>query len=252
MKRLPVLYILLISLFLLPIILISLTSQNADIRSKADDSTTPTATPSTTPTTTPTPTITPTPTNAPPGCNGISANPGSGAKPLTVNFSCAGYDPNNDITAVEFGFGNDQKRLVEKNVGQFGSITTSYTYDKAGSYNVTCRVRDNNMTFSDYPGYCTYTVVVTENSLTPTPQRSPTPTRVVTKAPVSPNTDAPLILTGDTASTPTPTATIAPAPTTRVSSFWNNEKVAQLVMMVLVSGVTIVAALLLHGFFDKR
>lgn len=196
-----------------------------------------------------TPTLTPTPTNSPPRCTGLSAYPNAGAKPLTVQFSCAGYDPDNDITAAEFGFGGDKKRLVEKSAGQFGAITTTYTYEEAGTYNVTCRVRDNNMAFSTYPDYCTYKVVVTENSLTPTPIRTPIPTR-------NPEDDI-IIFTGNE---PTITPTIAPATPTPTPesllrsdrSFWSNEKFAQLAMMVVVSGITIIVALLLHGFFDKR
>jgi len=249
MKRLPLLYIILTAFFVLPIILWSLGSENTDIRSRADEpSATPTATPSATPTIRLTPTLTPTPTNAPPRCTGISVQPGAGAKPLTVHFACSGYDVDNDITAVEFGFGGDSKQLVEKNIGQFGSITTTHTYTDAGSYNVTCRVRDNNMAFSTYPDYCTYKVVVTENTLTPTPIRTPVPTR-------NPQDDI-IIFTG---SAPTATPTVAPLPTTEPittpmpqKGFWSNEKFSQLIMMVIVSGITIIVALLLHGFFDKR
>lgn len=265
MKRLPILYIILIIFFGLPIILWAVGTQNTDIRSRADLSTTPTITPSATPpitpsvtpTATPTPTLTPTPTNSPPRCSGLSVSPGAGSKPLTVNFSCAGYDADNDITAAEFGFGGSEKRLVEKPAGTFGSITTSYTYTQAGIYNVTCRVRDNNQVFSNYPDYCKYTVVVSENVLTPTPRRTPIPT----KAPTTTEDDL-IIFTG-AAPTATPTLTISPAtiatptPTEKGwlrfdPGWWSNEKIAQLTMMVIISGLTIVVALLLHGFFDKR
>ena len=237
MKRLPLLYVLIFAFLVLPIILWSVGTQNMEIRSRADE-----ATPSATPT------LTPTPTNTPPRCSGLSVSPGSGPKPLTVNFTCSGYDPDNDITAAEFGFGGSEKRLVEKSAGQFGSITTSYTYTKPGSYNVTFRVRDNNMAFSSYPGYCTYTVVVTDNVLTPTPQRTPIPTK--------PMEEEIIMFTGGVPTVaPTPTSIptiVAPTPTPELASFWSNEKFAQLAMMVIVSGVTIVIALLLHGFFDKR
>jgi len=171
-----------------------------------------------------------------------------------VTFACAGFDPDNDITAAEFGFGGSEKRLVEKGTGQFGSITTTYTYTQAGTYNTTCRVRDNNQVFSSYPSYCTYSVVVTENKLTPTPQRTPIPTPTVAPSAV---TDEPLLFFG-TQPTVTVTPTVAPVisatPTVAPvkESWFTNEKMAQLVMMVIVSGITVVVALLLHGFFDKR
>lgn len=257
-KKLPVFYIVLIIIIGLPILLWAVGSESYDVRSRADLSTTPTTTPSTilTPTLTvtpsSTPTITPTPTNSPPRCTGLSVRPGAGSKPLTVTFTCAGFDPDNDITAAEFGFGGSEKQLVEKGAGQFGSITVSHTYTQAGTYNTTCRVRDNNQVFSTYPEYCKYTVVVSDNALTPTPRRTPTPT-VVIEQPVSP-----IIYPGaftTLAPTPTtiqPTATLAPTPTVAQTSWWSNEKIAQLVMMVMVSGITIIVALLLHGFFDKR
>lgn len=218
MKRLPVLSIILIIFFALP----------ADISA--------------------TPTLTPTPTNSPPLCSGLSVSPGAGKKPLTVNFTCAGFDADNDITAAEFGFGGSEKLLVEKAAGTFGSVTTSYTYTQAGSYQVTCRVRDNNMAFSNYPDYCKYTVVVTDNALTPTPRRTPTPTK-------SPETNDDLMIFTGSAPTATPTQpaiSATPNPTPTPKSWWPNEKIAQLTMMIIVSGLTIIVALLLHGFFDKR
>ncbi len=237
MKRLPLLYILIIAFFALPIILWTVGSQTTDIRSRAEEAGT-------------TPTLTPTPTNTPPRCSGLSVRPGAGTKPLTVNFTCSGYDPDNDITAAEFGFGGSEKRLVEKAAGQFGSITTTYTFTSPGSYNVTCRVRDNNMAFSSYPGYCTYTVVVTDNVLTPTPQRTPTPTK-------TPQQEEIIIFTGGAPTVfPTPLPTPQPEADRPLDdtpqSFWSNEKFAQLSMMVIVSGITIIIALLLYGFFDKR
>jgi hypothetical protein len=260
MKRLPFLTLILVIIFGLPILLWAVRTDNADVRSRADLSTTPTTTPSVTPsptitpTPTVTPTLTPTPTNSPPRCTGLSVSPGSGVKPLTVTFACAGFDPDNDITAAEFGFGGSEKRLVEKGTGQFGSITTTYTYTQAGTYNTTCRVRDNNQVFSTYPNYCTYSVVVTENSLTPTPRRTPIPTPTVADTGA---TNEPLLFFGNqptAAITPaaTPTTMITPTTTPKKASWFTNEKMAQLVMMIIVSGITVIVALLLHGFFDKR
>lgn len=253
MKSSSLPYILFIALAAFPILLWAISTQNADTRSRADQgslSLTPTATPSATLTPSITPSLTPTPTNVPPRCNGLSANPGAGPKPLTVSFACAGYDPDNDITAAEFGFGGDEKQLVEKSVGQFGSLTVTHTYTKAGTYHVTCRVRDNNMAYSTYPNYCQYTIVVTENVLTPTPYRTPIPTPTIARE------DTPIIFPGSFPSvTPTaqPTAALTPTVTpTPTAGFWSNEKIAQLVMMIMVSGITIIVALLLHGFFERR
>lgn len=242
---------LLIAIIAIPLLLWATITQPQDVRSRATDDTTPTATTTTTPTATVTPTATmtptttPTPTNSPPRCLGLSAYPGAGAKPLTVNFACAGYDGNNDITAAEFGYGAGQKSLVEKNVGQYGSLTSTFTYTTAGTYNVTCRVRDNNNAFSDYPSSCTYSVVVADNVLTPTPIRTPAPTIAVP-------TNTPFIEVQPTF-IPVPTAIIAtPTPTPQPQGWWTNEKIMQLVTMVIISGVTIIIALLLHAFFDKR
>lgn len=198
------------------------------------------------------PTITPTPTNSPPRCLGLSAQPGSGAKPLTVNFACAGYDNNNDIIAAEFGFGGNQKQTVQKNVGQYGAITATYTYTTPGSYNVTCHLEDNNMAWSSYPGYCTYTVVVTDNALTPTPYYTPVPTQVITidSGPVIYNGGFPTLAPYPT-STPVQVTTIRPTPTPK-PFWWSGDKIAQLVEMIIVSGVTIIVALMLHAFFDRR
>lgn len=281
MKRTPAIISILAIAILLPILLWSTRNTSNELRGRADDSTiTPTVTttpsttptitltpsPSLTPTITPTATLTPTPTNAPPKCNGISVQPGAGSKPLTVHFACAGYDSDNDITAAEFGFGNGDKQLVEKNVGQFGSLTASFTYTESGTYHVTCRVRDNNQVFSSLPSYCQYDVYVSGNSLTPTPIRQPTATRkpepTATPTPKknagSTNTQDLHIYTGGiTALTRTPTASPTAIPSIVMpesvhSALFTGAQLAQLTMMVIVSGITIVIAFLLHGFFDKR
>lgn len=248
---------LIVSAVFFPLVIWAILTQPQDIRSRADESLTPTATPSATPTATitpsatPTVTLTPTPTNSPPICLGISANPGAGAKPLTVNFSCAGYDANNDITAAEFGFGAGQKETIEKNVGQYGSITDTHTYTSPGSYNVTCHVRDNNNAWSDYPSFCTYTVVVSDNALTPTPIRTPMPTQPI------PTSSAPIVYTGNAFTPPSPQPTpfptlVSPSPAPKPTGWWTNDKIMQLITMVVVSGITIIVALFLHNLFDKH
>ncbi len=250
--------LLLIALIIFPLIIWAIVTQPQDVRSRATDTNatptinlTPTATPSETLTPTVTPTLTPTPTNSPPRCLGLSANPGAGVKPLTVNFACAGYDSNNDITAAEFGFGGDQKQLVEKNVGQYGAFSITHAYANPGSYNVTCHVRDNNNSWSSYPSYCTYTVVVNDNALTPTPIRTPAPTQEIIV------NETPMIYTGafpTLAPLPSPTlmpAIITPTPTPK-PAWWTSAKIMQMVSIVVISGVTIIVALMLHSFFDRR
>lgn len=256
MKSSALKFFLIVALVSIPLLVWSIVTQPQDVRSRADNSVVPTATPSATltPTMTLTPSLTPTPTNSPPICLGLSANPGAGSKPMTVNFSCAAYDGNNDVTAAEFGFGAGEKLLVEKNVGQYGAFTATFTYTTAGTYHVTCRVRDNNNAFSDYPSFCTYTVVVSENAMTPTPIRTPAPTKAV---PQNAMDEAPIIFSGDndiTTFPPAPTDTpmlVAPSPTPKSPTWWTNEKIKQIGIMVGVSAVTILAAFALHSFFDK-
>lgn len=242
MKSSRIKSIVIIALIALPIIVWAINNQNFELRQRAtDEGLTPT--PSVTPSATPT--ITPTPTNSPPNCSGLSVNPIAGGAPLTVNFSCAGYDPDNDITAVEFGFGDTNKRLVEKSAGQFGSITTTYTYNSTGSYHVTCRVRDNNMAYSDYPQSCQSTVNVYTKSASPAATRVPTP--ISTSSALA----GPIIYTGLEATT-IPTVTPYPSPTIEVvptsAPATNTPAIGQLVKVALVSIVTIIIALLLHRF----
>lgn len=168
---------------------------------------TPTPTSSETPTSTPTPTPTPTPTsaaNTSPECTGLSASPNSATSaPLTVNFTCSGVDPDGDITAAEFSFGDGQTQLVEKNVGSPGAISISYNYAQNGNFSASCRIRDNNFKFSTIPDSCkknitigsgqttTTTTVVTNLTPTPTssqlaqasPTAAPTPKVPVSGAP---------------------------------------------------------------------
>jgi PKD repeat protein len=206
-------------------------SQNLETRQFAtDDGITPTATPSATPTNSP---------NAVPTCSGLSTIPSSGTKPLTVSFACAGNDTNNDITAAEFDFGEGSKVVVEKGIGQFGSLTATHTYTSVGTYNATCRVRDNNQAYSTIPENCKR--VITVSAVTPAP----------TKA-ASGSSDM-VIYTGSTASptayiappTPTqepiiPTPIITPKPTQDYSKFW------QLGQVALISVITIAVGLLLR------
>jgi len=188
-----------------------------------------------------TPTATPTPKNVLPTCLGLSVSPLIGKTPLELTLSCAGVDGNNDITAAEFGLGGDQKRTVEKSVGQYGTIITRVRYDKAGSYVVTCRVRDNNNEWSNIPSNCSNTVnvslsqtIVTKPMVTPTPTyEEPKPTLIL--------------------ESPTPTMTSAPLPTitpTPTKSGMSQETLFMIGRIVLISIVTILVGLLLKKLID--
>lgn len=134
----------------------------------ASPSATPTPTPSPTPTSTPQPTATPAPAGSNysyPTCDGLVAAPASGKKPLAVTMTCTGESQHNDITAAEFNFGNGQVQLVSKNVGSFGTISTSYTYPTEGFFGASCRLMDNNSVFSATPDACRKTIIVTATSL---------------------------------------------------------------------------------------
>lgn len=190
---------------------------------------------------TPTPTPTGTNGNIPPSCNGLSVSPTSGNKPLTVSFACAGSDADNDVTAAEFDFGNGNKKLVEKSIGQFGSIVTTYTYQTAGTYTVTCRVRDNIQKFSSIPDICKRSVTVkTTAPATSTSARTPT---------ASSSAD-PVIYTGtEEVLLPyaTPTAVLRATPTPiQLPIARGNNKLFQIGTILLVSIVTIAVGLILR------
>ena len=156
------------------------------------------------PTNTPVPTATPLPTatsapsgnNIDPVCEGLSVNKTSGTAPLTVTFSCAGADSNNDVNLAEFTFGDGQQLSIEKNVGQKGSISTNHTYTIAGSFAASCRVRDNNSSFSSRPETCRKTITVSaagsgtsgvQRAATPIPTPIPTyGTQIVSLSTVTP------------------------------------------------------------------
>ena len=220
------------------------TTQNLETRQFAQETDiTPTVTPDATPTVTPS--ATPTPTNvpdAPPTCSGLSTIPASGTKPLNVSFACAGNDTDNDITAAEFDFGEGNKLLVEKGIGQFGSITATHTYTNSGTYNVTCRVRDNIQKFSTIPDNCKKVVSVRAVTVSTTP----TPTKTIT-----PTITDIAIYTGST-SAPTPTSipvtpTSSPSPAPSTASYGSDyAKFWQLGQVITVSIITIAIGLLLR------
>jgi len=94
---------------------------------------TPTPAPTPTPTPAPTPTPTPTPGNLPPVVS-ISASPTSGTAPLLVNFSSSASDPDGNIDAFSWDFGNGSAAYMP---------TASTTYQSAGTYTVRLTVYDN-------------------------------------------------------------------------------------------------------------
>ncbi|MEK7577274.1 MAG: hypothetical protein AAB492_01480 [Patescibacteria group bacterium] len=175
--------------------------------------------------------------NIAPTCLGLSVSPLIGKTPLELTLSCAGVDGNNDITAAEFGLGGDQKRTVEKNVGQYGTITTKVRYDKAGSYVVTCRLKDNNNEWSSIPSDCSNIVkVTTAETIVATPRPTAIPTYVE---------PTPTFSQGET---PTPTEIITPLPTITpvpIKSAVSNDSLFMIGKIVLISTVTILVGLLL-------
>ncbi|MEK7591978.1 MAG: hypothetical protein AAB508_01135 [Patescibacteria group bacterium] len=128
------------------------------------------ATPTPTPTGSPTTTPTPTPgSNTVPECTKLTANPNSGSSfPLTVEFTCTGRDPDGKILAAEFSFGDGNTKIIDKDVGSPGSISTAYTFTRGGTFGASCRVRDNNGTYSTTPDVCKLSIPIGSGP-TPTP-----------------------------------------------------------------------------------
>jgi len=194
---------------------------------------TPTAAPSGTPapSATPTPTTgvsiptvtqTPAPTQKPnelPNCTGLSASPTSGTVPLTVSFTGNGTDRDGKIISFEFTFGDGAKETkeIERVYAKDNeSVTVAHTYDKAGSYWASLRVRDNNDEWSGTPDACRVKIEVEAKigggpTSTPRPTEKPGVTRTPTPIPTgTPRlTATPALLPGTTA---TPSATIYTPP----------------------------------------
>lgn len=176
---------------------------------------TPTATPSGTPgpspTLTPTITQTPTPTQKPnelPNCTSLSASPTSGTAPLTVTFTGTGTDRDGKIIAFEFTFGDGQSQTkeIEKILAKgTESVSVSHTFDKAGSFWASLRVKDNNDEWSDTPEACKVKIEVSPKmgggpTSTPGPTGTPGPTITL----------GPTVTPKPTATTIVPTGTISP------------------------------------------
>jgi|GEM_PF-5544347 len=199
---------------------------------------------------------TPTPTgvfqNIAPDCTGLSVQPSSGTKPATVTFVCSGKDTDNDIVGAEFNFGNGTTKFIERNVGQYGSLTATYTYTASNTYLVSCRIKDNNQAYSSTPSVCQRSIIVADSAYS-----QPTPT----KKPSSGNT-VPIILTGATPApihlkpyltpTPLPSPTISPTMAPDKQDWWTDTRISQLMTMLAVSGITIIIAFTLKHVFDKQ
>ncbi|OGG27913.1 hypothetical protein A3A64_02500 [Candidatus Gottesmanbacteria bacterium RIFCSPLOWO2_01_FULL_48_11] len=107
------------------------------------------------PTATPTPTPTQSGGNTAPSCVTLDASPVTGiGVPLAVTFTCRGTDPDGDITAAEFRFGDETSQIIEKNVGSPGAVSTTHTYTQIGTLGASCRVRDNNNVYTSFVDAC--------------------------------------------------------------------------------------------------
>jgi len=116
-----------------------------------------------------TPTPTPTGVSHRPECVELTLSPSTGTIPYTTTLTCTGTIVGGDITAAEFTLPDGTTKLVEKNVGNPGSISFDYTVGQSGSLSFSCRVRDNNFNFSGVSDAC-------RKSVGPTPTGAPTAT----------------------------------------------------------------------------
>jgi hypothetical protein len=183
-----------------------------------------------------------------PSCNSLTVSPVSGYKPLYVNFSCAGSDADNDITTAEFTFGDGNMVTVDKNVGQFGSIPTSYRYSTAGIFSVSCRLKDNNQKFSDTPDVCRKNVTV-KNRVLSTVAPTPRPTILSDSASPLVPTAIPTVGFGSrVALVPyaSPTAFSLPEPTIAIATSGFSVSSIPWYVLGIVVGIIILIILLLR------
>ena len=75
--------------------------------------------------------------NNPPVIDSFTASPTSGNVPLTVTFTCSAHDPDGEIAEYDIDYGDDYTDT--NNNGSF-----IHTYNKPGSYIVTCSVKDSD------------------------------------------------------------------------------------------------------------
>jgi len=78
-------------------------------------------------------------TNQPPQINAFTVQPSSGQAPFTVSFDCSATDPDpNQNILYQFDFDGDG--IMDETNNQTGQ--TTYTYQTAGTYKVSCRAVD--------------------------------------------------------------------------------------------------------------
>jgi len=97
--------------------------------------------------------VTPPPPNSPPVAS-FTRTPSSGEAPLNVSFNASGsYDSDGSIVSYEWDFGDG---------GSDTGVTTSHTYQNAGTYTAVLRVTDNNGSTDTVSRSITVTVAVNE------------------------------------------------------------------------------------------
>jgi len=197
------------------------------------------------PANTPTPTlaagVTPTPTpvqNTNPStvCTGLSSDISSATgTPLAVTFTCSGTYPNGYIRAAYFNFGDGTNDTIVQNAGSPGSISTTHTYTTIGSLGASCKVENNDLTWSSVPAVCSKIIYIkprpTAAAATQAPSAAiPTPTPVImTLAYVTPTAIPTPVLT------PLPIVT---APTqSSTSPGW---LIGSAVVLILIGGIAYV------------
>lgn len=177
--------------------------------------------------------------NTIPTCTGLSANPSSGNASLNVTLACSGVDPDGDITAAEFTFGDGTSQTVSKNVGSPGSLSVSHAYTTIGTLAASCRVRDNNQVFSATTDACRRSVTIRRK---PTSGGIAVPTSPI----ISTSTPTPDITPSDP--TPEPTIYILPTLYPKDETLVDENKSSNQIWWILGAAVSlIIVFLLLQG-----
>ena len=89
-----------------------------------------------------------------PQCLGLSSYPSRGGAVLTATFTGAGVAYGGKITAFEFDFGDGQKEVVEKEVGEAGTHSLTHSYLQPGVFWVSLRVKGDNGQWSEIEDAC--------------------------------------------------------------------------------------------------
>jgi len=130
--------------------------------------------PSSTPTVTPSGTVTPLPTGTvvPGGsyCDLLTANPNSGALPLTVRFTGKGYDTTK-IKGYRFTFGDGEKMEYMGNFNSLHIQEAQYIYTKVGTFTARLEILDAGDHYRTREE-CRKIITVTKSGL-PSPTISP-------------------------------------------------------------------------------